>query len=112
MLTETQTKREDAQTIRELTYAEALREGLRQAMQADETVFLIGEDIGVYGGAFGVTAGLVDEFGPERVRDTPISEAAIAGACAGAALTGMHPVGEIQFMDFVTLSTVRVWRTC
>jgi pyruvate dehydrogenase E1 component beta subunit len=73
-------------------------------MQADETVFLIGEDIGVYGGAFGVTAGLVDEFGPERVRDTPISEAAIAGACAGAALTGMHPVGEIQFMDFVTLS--------
>jgi pyruvate dehydrogenase E1 component beta subunit len=104
MLTETQTKREDAQTIRELTYAEALREGLRQAMQADETVFLIGEDIGVYGGAFGVTAGLVDEFGPERVRDTPISEAAIAGACAGAALTGMHPVGEIQFMDFVTLS--------
>ena len=104
MLTETQTKREDAQTIRELTYAEALREGLRQAMQADETVFLIGEDIGVYGGAFGVTAGLVDEFGPERVHDTPISEAAIAGACAGAALTGMHPVGEIQFMDFVTLS--------
>lgn len=104
MLAETQTGRKDAQTIRELTYAEALREGLRQAMQADETVFLIGEDIGVYGGAFGVTAGLVDEFGPERVRDTPISEAAIAGACAGAALTGMHPVGEIQFMDFVTLS--------
>jgi pyruvate/2-oxoglutarate/acetoin dehydrogenase E1 component len=104
MLTETQTEREDAQTIRELTYAEALREALQQAMQADETVFLLGEDIGVYGGAFGVTAGLVDEFGPERVRDTPISEAAIAGACAGAALTGMHPVGEIQFMDFVTLS--------
>ena len=104
MLNETQTEREDAQTIRELTYAEALREGLRQAMQADETVFLLGEDIGVYGGAFGVTAGLVDEFGPKRVRDTPISEAAIAGACAGAALTGMHPVGEIQFMDFVTLS--------
>ena len=104
MLTETQTEREDAQAIRELTYAGALREALQQAMQADETVFLLGEDIGVYGGAFGVTAGLVDEFGPERVRDTPISEAAIAGACAGAALTGMHPVGEIQFMDFVTLS--------
>ena len=104
MLAETQKEREDAQTIRELTYAGALREALQQAMQADETVFLIGEDIGVYGGAFGVTAGLVDEFGPERVRDTPISEAAIAGACAGAALTGMHPVGEIQFMDFVTLS--------
>lgn len=104
MLTDTQAEREDTRATRELTYAEALREGLRQAMQADETVFLLGEDIGVYGGAFGVTAGLVDEFGPERVRDTPISEAAIAGACAGAALTGMHPVGEIQFMDFVTLS--------
>jgi pyruvate dehydrogenase E1 component beta subunit len=90
--------------MRELTYAEALREGLRQAMQADPCVFLIGEDIGVYGGAFGVTAGLIGEFGPERVIDTPISEAGIAGACIGAALTGMRPVGEIQFMDFVTLS--------
>ncbi len=90
--------------MRELTYAEALREGLRQAMAADERVFLIGEDIGVYGGAFGVTAGLIDEFGVARVRDTPISEAVIAGACIGAALTGMRPVGEIQFMDFVTLS--------
>ncbi|MCC7358147.1 MAG: alpha-ketoacid dehydrogenase subunit beta [Anaerolineales bacterium] len=90
--------------MRELTYAEALREGLRQAMAADERVFLLGEDIGAYGGAFGVTAGLLEEFGAERVRDTPISEAAIAGACIGAALTGMRPVGEIQFMDFVTLS--------
>jgi pyruvate dehydrogenase E1 component beta subunit len=90
--------------MRELTYAEALREGLRQAMQADPCVFLIGEDIGVYGGAFGVTAGLIGEFGAERVIDTPISEAGIAGACIGAALTGMRPVGEIQFMDFVTLS--------
>jgi pyruvate dehydrogenase E1 component beta subunit len=90
--------------MRELTYVEALREGLRQAMQADPCVFLIGEDIGVYGGAFGVTAGLLDEFGAERVIDTPVSEAGIAGACIGAALTGMRPVGEIQFMDFVTLS--------
>ncbi|HBY92984.1 MAG TPA: alpha-ketoacid dehydrogenase subunit beta [Chloroflexi bacterium] len=90
--------------MRELSYAEALREALRQEMQRDERVFLIGEDIGVYGGAFGVTAGLVEEFGPERVRDTPISEAAIAGACIGAGLTGMRPVGEIQFMDFVTIS--------
>lgn len=89
---------------RELTYAEALREGLQQVMEKDESVFLIGEDIGVYGGAFGVTAGLVETFGPERVRDTPISEAGIAGACLGAALTGMRPVGEIQFMDFVALS--------
>jgi acetoin:2,6-dichlorophenolindophenol oxidoreductase subunit beta len=91
-------------TTRELTYAEALREGLRQMMQADPRVFLIGEDIGVYGGAFGVSAGLLEEFGAERVIDTPISEAGIAGACVGAALTGMRPVGEIQFMDFVTLS--------
>ncbi|MBL8119597.1 MAG: alpha-ketoacid dehydrogenase subunit beta [Anaerolineae bacterium] len=90
--------------MRELTYAEALREGLRQAMTADPSVFLLGEDIGVYGGAFGVTAGLVQEFGEQRVIDTPISEAGIAGACVGAALTGMRPVGEIQFMDFVTLS--------
>ena len=88
----------------EMTYAEALRDGLRTAMQADPCVFLIGEDIGVYGGAFGVTAGLLQEFGAERVVDTPISEAGIAGACVGAALTGMRPVGEIQFMDFVTLS--------
>jgi pyruvate/2-oxoglutarate/acetoin dehydrogenase E1 component len=90
--------------MREITYVEAVREALRQAMQADERVFLIGEDIGTYGGAFGVTAGLIDEFGGERVIDTPISEAAVAGACIGAAITGMRPVGEIQFMDFVTLS--------
>lgn len=90
--------------MREITYVEAVREALRQAMQADERVFLIGEDIGTYGGAFGVTAGLIDEFGGERVIDTPISEAGIAGACIGAAMTGLRPVGEIQFMDFVTLS--------
>jgi pyruvate dehydrogenase E1 component beta subunit len=90
--------------MRELTYTEALRETLRQVMQADPSVFLIGEDIGVYGGAFGVSAGLLDEFGPERIIDTPISEAGITGACIGAALTGMRPVGEIQFMDFITLA--------
>ena len=89
---------------REITYVEAVRETLRQVMAADERVFVMGEDIGVYGGAFGATAGLLPEFGEQRVIDTPISEAAIAGACIGAALTGMRPVGEIQFMDFVTLS--------
>lgn len=89
---------------RELTYVEALREGLRQVMEKDKSVFLLGEDIGVYNGAFGVTAGLLEEFGEERVRDTPISEAVIAGTCLGAALTGMRPVGEIMFMDFVALS--------
>jgi pyruvate dehydrogenase E1 component beta subunit len=89
---------------RELTYAQAVREALRQAMLADERVFLLGEDIGVYGGAFGVTDGLIEEFGPLRVRDTPISEAVIAGTAIGAAVTGMRPVAEIQFMDFITLS--------
>lgn len=88
----------------ELTYSQALNQGLQQAMEADPHVFLIGEDVGVYGGAFGVSAGLIDTFGAERVIDTPISEAGIAGAILGAALTGMRPVGEIQFMDFITLS--------
>lgn len=90
--------------MREITYVEAIREALFQKMSEDETVFLIGEDIGVYGGAFGATAGLIQQFGEDRVIDTPISEAGIAGACIGAALTGFRPVGEIQFMDFVTLS--------
>lgn len=90
--------------MREITYSEAIREALRQEMQRDEKVFLIGEDIGVYGGAFGVTYGLVEEFGEERVRDTPLSENAIAGAALGAALIGMRPVAEIQFMNFVSLA--------
>jgi len=90
--------------MRELTYAEAIREALRQEMRRDERVFLLGEDLGVYGGAFGVTYGLFEEFGEERVRDTPISEAAIAGAAIGAALTGMRPVAEIMFMDFITIA--------
>ncbi|MDR7423282.1 MAG: alpha-ketoacid dehydrogenase subunit beta [Armatimonadota bacterium] len=90
--------------MRVLTYAEAVREALRQALADDERVFLLGEDIGVYGGAFGVTEGLLAEFGPERVRDTPISEAAITGCAIGAAVTGMRPVLEIQFMDFITLA--------
>jgi acetoin:2,6-dichlorophenolindophenol oxidoreductase subunit beta len=94
--------------MRELTYAEAVREALRQEMQRDEKVFLIGEDIGTYGGAFGVTMGLIDEFGGERVIDTPISELTIAGAITGAALTGMRPVGEIMFMDFITLASEQI----
>jgi len=89
---------------REITYAEAIREALREEMRHDPAVFLLGEDIGIYGGAFGVTRGLLDEFGEERVRDTPISEAAIAGAALGAALTGSRPVAEIMFMDFTTLA--------
>jgi acetoin:2,6-dichlorophenolindophenol oxidoreductase subunit beta len=91
--------------MRELSYLEAIREALQQEMRRDERVFVIGEDVGVYGGAFGVTMGLVQEFGEERVIDTPISELGIAGAITGAALTGMRPVGEIMFMDFMTLAT-------
>ncbi len=92
------------ETTRELSYAQAVREALRQALASDPNVFLLGEDIGVYGGAFGVTDGLLEEFGAERVRDTPLSEAVIAGTAIGAAVVGMRPVAEIQFMDFITLS--------
>lgn len=89
---------------REITYLEAVREAMVQEMHRDQDVFLIGEDIGVYGGAFGVSKGMLDEFGSERVRETPISEEAIAGAATGAALMGMRPIMEIMFMDFVTLA--------
>jgi pyruvate dehydrogenase E1 component beta subunit len=91
--------------MRELTTLEAIREALQQEMRRDQRVFVIGEDVGVYGGAFGVTRGMIEEFGAERIVDTPISELGIAGAITGAALTGMRPVGEIMFMDFTTLST-------
>src|SRR5437762_11266832 len=83
---------------------EALRDALRVALRADPNVFLLGEDLGVpggFGGGFTVTLGLSDEFGHERVMDTPISEAAIVGAAVGAALTGMRPVAEMQYGDFV-----------
>ncbi|MFO7312377.1 MAG: alpha-ketoacid dehydrogenase subunit beta, partial [Bacillota bacterium] len=91
--------------MREITYAQAVREALAEEMRRDERVFLMGEDIGVYGGAFGVTLGLIDEFGPERVMDTPLSEAAIIGAAAGAAVLGMRPVAEVQFSDFLTIGS-------
>ncbi|MFD4253431.1 alpha-ketoacid dehydrogenase subunit beta [Amycolatopsis thermoflava] len=89
-----------AEQTRTLTYAEAVREALAQAMAADDRVFLLGEDVGTYGGAFGVTGDLVHRFGEERIRDTPISELGIVGAAVGAALAGMRPVVEIQFSDF------------
>jgi pyruvate/2-oxoglutarate/acetoin dehydrogenase E1 component len=89
--------------MRELTYAQAINEALRQCMKEDERVILLGEDIGVYGGIFQVTAGLLSEFGPERVIDTPIAEAGFTGASIGAALTGMRPVVEIMFIDFTTV---------
>jgi len=85
-----------------VTYLEAIREGIWEEMERDLSVFCIGEDIGIYGGAFKVTDGLIDRFGPERVIDTPISEMAIVNASFGAALTGMRPVAEFQFMDFIS----------
>jgi len=89
---------------REISYLEAVREAMVQEMRRDPQVFLMGEDVGVYGGAFGVSRGMLEEFGPARVRETPISEAAIAGAATGAALMGMRPIAEIMFMDFITIS--------
>jgi len=89
--------------MREITYAEAIKEALRECMKEDERVVLLGEDIGVYGGIFQVTAGLLDEFGQQRVIDTPISEAGFVGGCVGAALTGMRPVVEVMFIDFTTV---------
>jgi 2-oxoisovalerate dehydrogenase E1 component beta subunit len=85
-----------------ITYLEAIREGLREEMERDHRVFLLGEDIGAYGGAFKVTEGLQQEFGAERVIDTPVSETAIVGAAAGAAHMGMRPVCEMQFIDFIS----------
>jgi pyruvate/2-oxoglutarate/acetoin dehydrogenase E1 component len=87
---------------REITYREAVREAMVDAMREDESVFLMGEDVAVYGGAFGVSRGMVEEFGEERIVDTPISEAGFVGLCAGAALVGMRPIAEIQFSDFIT----------
>jgi 2-oxoisovalerate dehydrogenase E1 component beta subunit len=84
------------------TYLEAIREGLWEEMERDPNVFLLGEDIGVYGGAFKVTAGFLERFGEKRVVDTPISESAIAGAAIGAGLMGLRPVAEMQFADFIT----------
>jgi 2-oxoisovalerate dehydrogenase E1 component beta subunit len=84
------------------TYLEAIRDGLREEMRRDERVFLLGEDIGVYGGAFQVTAGLLSEFGEARVIDTPLSETAIVGAAVGAAMMGLRPVAEMQFADFIS----------
>lgn len=88
----------------EISYLEAIRQALWQEMERDERVFLLGEDIGCYGGAFGVTHGMLDEFGPERVRETPISEATIVATAIGASLLGMRPVAEIMFMDFILLT--------
>ncbi len=91
-----------------ITYREAVRDALVQAMRRDDDVFLMGEDIAEMGGSMGVTQGLVQEFGPERVRNTPISEMALAGAAIGAAVQGMRPVAEIMYEDFLTLSAEQI----
>src|SRR5260370_2526171 len=85
-----------------ITYLEAIGQAIREEMRRDEAVFLLGEDVGAYGGAFKVSAGLLEEFGPERVIDTPMAEAAIIGSAVGAALMGMRPISEMQFIDFIT----------
>src|SRR2546421_11568362 len=92
----------------ELTYREAVRDGLAAAMRADDGVFIMGEDIAQMGGSMGVTQGLLDEFGAERVRNTPISEMAIVGAGIGAAIAGLRPVVEIMYEDFLTLSLEQI----
>ena len=86
----------------QVTYLEAIRQGIQEEMERDPDVFLIGEDIGVYGGAFKVTAGMLDQFGGRRVVDTPISESAIVGAAIGAGFMGLRPVAEMQFADFIS----------
>ncbi|HEX9114571.1 MAG TPA: alpha-ketoacid dehydrogenase subunit beta [Anaerolineae bacterium] len=90
---------------RELTYAQALREALIEEMERDPHIILLGEDIGVYGGVFKVTEGLLDRFGSRRVRETPISEAGFVGAAVGLALTGQRPVAELMFMDFLWVAS-------
>ena len=92
----------------ETTYREAIRAALREAMHADERVFLMGEDVGRYGGAFAVSLGLLDEFGPERIRDTPLSESTFVGAGIGAALGGMRPIVEVMTINFSLLALDQV----
>lgn len=89
--------------MKTMTYGEAIREGMSIRMREDKNVLLFGEDVGAFGGCFGVSAGMFEEFGEERVRDTPISEGAIVGAAVGSAATGLRPIAELMFIDFVTV---------
>jgi pyruvate/2-oxoglutarate/acetoin dehydrogenase E1 component len=95
--------------MREITYTQALREALSEEMSRDPSILLLGEDIGVYGGVFKVTEGLLAKFGPERVRETPISEAGFIGAAVGLAMTGKHPVAELMFMDFAWVASDQIF---
>jgi len=94
--------------MRNITYREAIREAIIEEMNRDERVFVIGEDVGVFGGTFGVMKGLLDIFGKERILNSPVSESAIAGAATGAAITGMRPIAEIMFIDFITIATDQI----
>lgn len=88
---------------KQMALREAINLAMTEEMRKDETIFLMGEDVGIYGGDFGTSVGMFEEFGPERVRDTPISEAAIAGSAIGAAITGLRPIVDVTFMDFITI---------
>ncbi|MDD3839832.1 MAG: alpha-ketoacid dehydrogenase subunit beta [Clostridia bacterium] len=90
--------------MREIIYAQAIKEAMCEEMRNDPDIILMGEDVGLYGGSFEVSAGMLEEFGKKRVRDTPISEAAIAGCAVGAAVTGLRPIIEIMFSDFITIA--------
>lgn len=90
--------------MRHITYAEAIKEAMIQEIKSNEDVYILGEDIGIYGGAFGVTNGMEEELGSDKVMSTPISEAAISGVAVGSALTGMRPILELQFSDFITIA--------
>ena len=90
--------------MRDITYAQAINEAMSEEMRKDDSIIFFGEDVGIYGGAFGVSRGMFEEFGEERVRDTPISELVITGCAAGAAMTGLRPIVEIMFSDFMMLA--------
>lgn len=102
------THHDQSLATREMSYAEAIRDAMGIALERDSRVILMGEDIGVYGGAFQVTGDLIDRFGPDRVMDTPISELGGAGVAVGAALTGLRPIFEFQFSDFATLAMEQI----
>ena len=94
--------------MRKITYKEAIREAITEEMERDKKVFLIGEDVGVFGGTFGVAKGLIEKFGKDRIRNSPVSEAGIAGLATGAAMTGMRPIAEIMFIDFITIASDQI----
>ena len=95
-----------------ISFAQALRDAMREEMHRDENVYLVGEDIGLYGGCFGVSRGMLEEFGEARVVETPISETAFTGAAVGSALLGLRPIVEIMFGDFVSLTVRSDYQSC